>query len=252
MVFPGIWGVSIVIEIRRYDGPVALAAAAADLFAERASQAIAEKGRFEVALSGGSTPKQLYMLLANRRDIDWPQVHIFWGDERAVSPDHPESNFGMVKETLLEQVPATHIYRIEAERGAEEAAAAYQRILQDRFGEGNPPLFDLVLLGLGGDGHTASLFPGSDALQPAHGQWVAATSMPSAGVDRVTLTVPAINAAQLVVFLVSGAAKAQVVADVLDRETPQSTYPAQLIAPERGNLIWLVDSAAAAKLHRQA
>ncbi len=234
----------------------ALASAAADLFILQAAAAVASRGRFCAALSGGSTPAALFQQLrtpATLRKIDWPRVHLFWGDERCVPADHPESNYQMARQTLLDYVPipARNLHRIPAEVGAEAAAAAYEETLRTFFGVESWPLFDLMLLGLGEDGHTASLFPGSPALLEKD-HWTAAVehhTPPPPLVDRVSLTLPVINAARQAVFLVSGAGKAEILARVLHPLGAEDLcLPAQHVRLPEGQLTWLVDRAAAGKL----
>jgi 6-phosphogluconolactonase len=235
-------------EIRIFpDGP-SLATAAADRFVHLAGAAVSERGRFSVALSGGSTPRATYMLLAAEEDaarVDWSKVHVFWGDERCVPPDHPGSSFRMAREALLDRVllPEGNIHRVRGELDPEEAARAYADELHSFFGA-EWPSFDLVLLGMGSDGHTASLFPGSPALDEKRRPVVAVTAhYEDRPARRVSLTVPAINTARQVIFLVAGASKAGIVSAVL--EGPPERYPAQLIQPAAGQLAWMMDAPAA-------
>jgi 6-phosphogluconolactonase len=225
--------------------------AAADLTSQAAEQAIAEQGRFSLALSGGSTPRALYQLLVDtpyRERISWANVHIFWGDERCVPPDDIESNYRMARESLLEHVPLppANIHRIQGEQPPQAAAAAYAAELAQFFA-GEMPRFDLVLSGMGDDGHTASLFPHTAALDETE-KWVTANYVPQKDTWRITLTLPVINAAQQVVFLVTGAEKAKRLREVL--YGPQQPYnlPSQRIQPTSGNLVWLLDLAAASAL----
>jgi 6-phosphogluconolactonase len=228
-----------------------LAHQAARRFAELAREAVASRGRFSVSLSGGSSPGQLYKLLTRepyRTQIPWRQVHLFWGDERCVPPDDPGSNYHLAEGALIAQVPvpAENVHRMRGELAPEAAARAYDRELQDFFC-GPRPRFDLVLLGLGEDGHTASLFPGSPLLEEAERLVAPATAVfQDRPAQRITLTLPAINAARQVLFLVSGGAKAQVVQAVL--EGPAGPLPAQWIQPTAGGLTWLLDAAAASVL----
>lgn len=226
---------------------------AAEVFVNAANEAVRMLGVFAVALSGGSTPRGLFTLLATdpifRARVPWTQIHFFWGDERYVPPDHPESNYRMARDAMLSrvEVPAGHIHRIKAELPDPVSAAdAYERTLRE-FGRsrGRPqPLFDLVLLGMGADGHTASLFPGTGALREetrlAVANWVEKLKA-----HRITLTVPALGSAAHVVFLVSGADKAAALGAVLQYETPTVLFPASLIRPSGGRLTWLVDEPAA-------
>jgi 6-phosphogluconolactonase len=228
---------------------------------EAASRAAAERfvrlarthDPFGVALSGGHTPRSLYRMLAAppyREQVPWQSVHVFWGDERAVPPQHPESNYRMASETLLNHVPIpdANIHRMLGEKDPQAAAEAYAAELERFFGA-HWPRFDLVLLGMGKDGHTASLFPGSDALQESENAVLGvAADYEDRPAQRVTLTVPSINAAQNVIFLVSGAEKAETVHAVLSGPYQPRTLPAQLIRPGDGRLVWLLDEAASAQI----
>ena len=234
----------------------ALAREAAKRIAAIAEEAVARCGRFTVALAGGSTPKRLYSLLAAEpycTRLPWRETHVFWGDERAVPPEHPDSNFGMAKVTLLSRVPilADQIHRMQAERKDLDAAAGeYEAEIARTFAAqppGEPPAFDLILLGLGADGHTASLFPHSEALQETK-RWVVPNYIPKLKVNRLTLTPPILNRAAMILFLVSGGEKATVLQAVLDGPPDPERLPAQLIRPVAGRLVWLVDQAAASRL----
>lgn len=239
-------------NIRVVENAPALARAAAGEFASRAGAAMQEKGSFTVALSGGSTPKALYALLADdtelRQKIPWQHVHFFWGDERPVPPDHPESNFRMAREALLSRVhvPATNLHRIKGELIPEQAAAAYEQTMIEFFQLQRDalPRFDLVLLGLGPEGHTASLFPGTRALRE-HKRLTVANWIGKLGTERITLTAPVFNNAACVLFLVSGAEKAVVLKSVVEGRYEPEQLPAQLIRPHTGELKWIVDKAAA-------
>ncbi len=237
-----------------------LAARAADLVAQAAEAAIWARGRAMLALAGGSTPKVTYGLMAQparRIRIDWARTFLFLGDERFVPPDDPSSNFAMVRRTLLAPVPvpARHAFPVPTQLGtAAAAAAAYAATLAEEFAigdRGGPPRFDLILLGLGEDGHTASLFPGAASLSVSD-RWVAATppgTLPPP-VERITLTFPVLNAARAVVFLVSGASKAEALRDVLEGRPSREERPAVGVRPADGTLTWLVDEAAAGRLTR--
>jgi 6-phosphogluconolactonase len=237
----------------------ALMQAAAEAVVLCAVEAIRTTGRFVVALSGGSTPRRIYALLATEPHaarVDWPRVHVFWSDERCVPPASPESNYRMARESLLARVPVpdANIHRVRGESDPVEAAAAYERELRRAFSAplGPPPdsagrRFDLVLLGLGGDGHTASLFPGTDALQETT-RWVVAHYVAALSTWRITLTPLVINAASHVAFIVSGAEKAAILARVIEGPLRPGDLPAQLVAPRDGRLRWLVDAAAARNL----
>jgi 6-phosphogluconolactonase len=229
----------------------ALARAAAIHFVECAQEAISEHGRFVVALAGGSTPRAAYETLATVEfvpHIHWEKVHVFWGDERCVAPNHEDSNYRMAFNVLLKHspIPVKQIYRMEGELDPKEAAQAYENRLQAFFGQ-RAPRFDLILLGLGQDGHTASLFPGSKALEEKK-HWVAANYVRRLSAWRLTLTAPLINQAANVTFLVSGQEKAEVLQRVLaGRYTPEE-IPAQMIRPDHGQLRWLMDAGAGALL----
>ncbi|MBI4380088.1 MAG: 6-phosphogluconolactonase [candidate division NC10 bacterium] len=236
----------------------ALAKEAAERCARMAQETVARAGRFTIALSGGSTPKLLYSLLAAEpysTRLPWQQTHVFWGDERAVPPADPDSNFGMAKATLLDRVPipADRAHRIEAERpDLNVTAREYEAEIASVFAvppTGDPPSFDLILLGLGPDGHTASLFPHTEALRET-GRWVVRNHVPTLKTDRVTLTAPILNRAATVLFLVAGAEKASALQAVLEGPSDPERLPAQLIRPTSGRLMWLVDKAAASQLDR--
>ncbi|HET9226591.1 MAG TPA: 6-phosphogluconolactonase [Thermoanaerobaculia bacterium] len=232
-----------------FDDLDALARAAAEEIAKSAQEAIAKRGRFTIALSGGSTPRPVYRLLANAPRIDWRRVHVFWGDERHVPPDDPESNFGMAHDELLSKIPIPqeNIHRMRAENpNAERAAEEYSWTLRSAFdlAEGEWPRFDLVLMGIGDDGHTASLFPGSDAVRE-QSRLVIAPWVEKLHTQRITLTPPVFNRARLALFLVSGEEKANALKAVLDGDFEPDLYPAQIVKPEEGRLVWMVDRAAA-------
>jgi len=227
----------------------ALARDAAQRFAGLAREAVGSRGRFSVALSGGSTPGALYRLLAEepyRSQVAWTQAHLFWADERCVPPEDPGSNYRLAWEALIAHVriPAENVHRVRGELAPKEAARAYDRELR-RFFCGPRPRFDLVLLGLGSDGHTASLFPESEVLEERERLAVATTAIyGNRPAERVTLTLPALNAARQVVFLVSGLGKAEIVQAVLT--DVEGRLPARRICPAAGQLTWLLDAAAAA------
>jgi 6-phosphogluconolactonase len=241
------------------DAP-ALARRAADLFVTEARAAIDARGRFAVALSGGSTPRALYALLATdaalHDAIAWDRVYLFWGDERHVPPEHEQSNYRMVREALLDRVriPPENVHRIAGEiSDADAAAHAYQAELRAFFGLAGSdlPRLDLVLLGLGADAHTASLFPGAARTLERH-DLVVAHWVESAKAYRVSLTAPVLNAARTIAFVVGGADKARAVQQVLDGVRDPLRYPAQLIEPAHGRLVWLLDRAAASLLPPRA
>ena len=252
-----------------------LAREAAMRFVAIARESVQARRRFAVVLSGGSTPRELYALLATSEfssQVDWSRAYFFWGDERAVSPDHPDSNYRMANEALLSRVlvPAENIHRIRTELPAEDAAREYEKTIQDFFGRGltqmnadkkidlrstawlwrtspqsiRVPIFDLVLLGLGANGHTASLFPHTRVLHDTL-RWVAAEYIEQVKMWRITFTAPIINAAENILWLVAGADKATTVREVLRGAYRPDDLPAQLIQPAHGQAVWLLDKDAA-------
>ncbi len=232
-----------------YPDAAALARAAAEQIVTLAAEAILARGRFSIGLSGGSTPRALYTLLAGPEfagRVDWTKIHIFWGDERTVPPDHPDSNYRMAREAWLDHVaiPAAQIHRMHGESDPDQAAQDYEAVLRTYFGEAAGPRFDLLLLGMGDDGHTASLFPGTAALHE-NTRWVIPNYVEKLTTWRLTLTPPALNAAVEVRFLVAGESKAAVLRDVLHGA---EHYPSQIVRPRDGRLIWMVDTAAASLL----
>ncbi|MDQ4127210.1 MAG: 6-phosphogluconolactonase [Actinomycetota bacterium] len=229
-----------------YETPAEIADAAARDFAARAQEAIDERGRFVVALAGGSTPKATYEALAHdyADELDWSKVHVFFGDERTVPPDHEDSNYRMAHEALLSRVPVRSVHRMRGELPPAEAAAAYEEELREFFGPDGVPSLDLVLLGLGEDGHTASLFPETSALD-ATDRWVVANPVLKLETTRLTLTLPVINAARNVTFLVADEGKAGALKEVLEGDADPRAYPAKLVRPPDGDLTWMVDRAAA-------
>ncbi len=227
-----------------------LARAAAEMLREEIEGVLATRDRVAVALSGGATPRLFFRLLgAEYRDnIKWRAVHLFWADERAVPPDHEQSNFRSVSEELLSKItlPPGNVHRIPGELAPEQAAAAYEADLQRYFGGAGLPEFDLIFLGVGEDGHTASLFPGAAALAEKERLAVAVDHTTTAS-WRVTLTLPVLNNASRVVFLVAGRSKTQIVRAILTAEG-EDKHPAGLIKPRRGTVVWLLDQEAAAGL----
>jgi 6-phosphogluconolactonase len=239
------------VTIQRFDDREELGRAAAELFAATAEQAIASRGRFSVLLSGGETPRRTYELLAQeplRSRIPWQGVQLFWGDERCVNASDPRNNALMVRQALLERVPLPEeqIHPIICDDEPERAASRYEALLRSHFPEGDAR-FDLVLLGLGEDGHTASLFPDSPSLDEKR-RWVTATRKAGEEIMRITLTPLPLNRAELAIFLVAGSGKADVVRRVLEGPFTPQLLPAQLIRPSRGRVAWMVDSGAAALL----
>lgn len=220
--------------------------------AEQVAQALkpTSEGRtMTLALSGGSTPRRMHEILAERSDIDWSKVHVFWGDERTVPPDHDESNYRMAQESLLDRVsiPEDHIHRMAGERDPDVAAREYEQTIGKVFGVSPPemPRFDVILLGMGADGHTASLFPGTRALDEQK-RYAVANHVPQQNADRLTLTFPVLNAARLVIFMVAGPDKAPAVQGCLEGD--REARPAARVQPVDGQRRWLLDAAAASRL----
>lgn len=237
--------------IRLFHDFESLSHAAADLFAKQARDTISRRGKFLVALAGGHTPQRTYQLLAQPPHIDqipWTDVHVFWGDERFVPQNDERNNARMARLALLDRVPVKkdHIHPICCEIDPESTASRYDKLLRSSLPASEPAL-DLVFLGLGQDGHTASLFPRSPALSEKT-RWVAPVHNAEQAMDRVTLTAPLLNASRFVVFLVSGREKAPILKTVLEDTRNTRQLPAQLIRPASGQLIWLVDAEAASLL----
>jgi len=236
-------------EVRVYGDAEALYGAGAEVFVAEAGVAAAARGRFCVALSGGQTPAGMYRLLGERgwaEQVAWGAAQVFWGDERWVDVEDERSNEGMARRVFLERVgvPAGQIHSMRCGATAEEAAVCYEGVLRGALG--SEEALDLVLLGLGEDGHTASLFAGSEAVAE-RGRWVTAVAAETAGaggVERLTLTVEAINRARKVVFVVSGGRKAEVLRRVLEGDAAGEMLPAGMIRPGAGRLLWLVDAEA--------
>jgi 6-phosphogluconolactonase len=234
----------------------AISRKAAEVIMGLMAETLNTKTHFSIALSGGSTPKSLFTLLADdvslRTQVDWDKVHFFWGDERHIPPDHPDSNFRMANEVMLSkvEVPAENIHRVRAEeQDASKAAEEYEDELRTFFNlkPGELPRFDCVLLGMGPDGHTASLFPGTEALREQK-RLVVSNWVEKFRTHRITLTAPAINNADCIIFLVSGEEKAEVLREVLEGEKNTELFPSQLIKPSHGKLLWLVAQSATTKL----
>lgn len=235
-----------------FDTPEQVAQAAAERFVDYSIASIGEHGSFATALAGGSTPRRAYELLAGaeyRDQVDWSRVHLFFGDERMVAPDSVESNYRMINEALMSRValPSQNVHRINGETTPQESAESYEAELKSFFGTTDWPRFDLVFLGMGDDGHTASLFPGSDALKEKV-RWVVATTHPQSQQARITLTLPVINRAARVTFLVTGEKKAAPLVHVLHGDAAKEELPARKIRPVNGILEWLVDRSAASQL----
>jgi len=238
-------------EAMVYPDAAALVVGAADLIAREASDAIAKRGRFSIALSGGNTPRPVYERLAGLKVVDWGRALIFFGDERCVPPDDSRSNYRMARMSLLDRapIPPENVHRMRGEDAPRLAADAYA----DEYARALGPSgrLDLNLLGLGDNGHTASLFPGLAALEETRRAIVAAY-VEVVGMWRLTMTPPTINAARRVVFLVSGAAKADIVARVLQGPRDPTVLPAQIVGPADSRPLWLLDAEAASKLRRTA
>lgn len=237
-----------------YSDHRALFQAAAEHFSEIANSAVAAHGIFFVALAGGNTPRELYLLLAQpawRSRVPWEKAHIFFGDERCVPPEHPDSNYRMAREVLLEalSLPEQNIHRMAGEQEPHAAALAYQQEIRRVFSIAGDklPRFDLILLGLGSDGHTASLFPGTAALHEKE-KLVVANYVDKLNSFRLTLTLPVLNNAQHIMFLAVGDNKANILHEIFEMPDRPIKYPAELVRPTNGTVIWLLDRAAANKL----
>jgi 6-phosphogluconolactonase len=234
-------------DVRIFSTRDEMADAASNLFYDAGQQAIDKRGVFHVVLSGGSTPVHMYRQIRSDRRIDrfnWENVFVYWGDERCVPPDHPESNYRLAKDELLGflPIPIENIHRMKGETNPPDAAADYQTLLMNTFG--SRPEFDLIYLGLGDDGHTASLFPGLDISTDNH-VWVQSVLVDKLQSYRLTLTPQAINSARQVAFLVTGEKKSEVVLEILGKQKSQERFPAEMISPNSGELVWLLDQNAA-------
>jgi 6-phosphogluconolactonase len=239
---------SIHLTLHIHKDAAAMGERAAHLFAGHCEEAVAERGSFTVALSGGLTPIPLFRLLAGTdwaERLPWEKIHIYWVDERCVGPDHAESNYGIARRELLSRVPATHYHRMKGEETPERAAQAYEDMLRDHFAlePGEFPRFDFILLGMGHDGHTGSLFSGSPGLREKK-RLVIDQYVPERKADRLTLTLPVLNNARCCLFLVSGKEKHGVLARALDL-LAEPSLPAQMVRPGFGDLFWIVDEQAA-------
>jgi len=241
-------------ELKIYPDFETLTLAVAEHITSVAEAAIDDHGWFSIGLSGGSAPPPVHRKLTVEplvSRIDWSRVYVFWGDERCVPPDHPDSNYGMGRDTLLKfvPIPENHIFRMRGELDPQQGAAEYEQLLKEFFAERGHQTarFDLLFQGMGEDGHTASLFPHTPPLHEQH-RWVAANYAGHLDSWRITLTPPAINAAAFVVFMVEGEKKAPALQQVLNGPRNPDLYPSQLIDPEDGELWWMVDAAAAQQL----
>lgn len=246
----------VTVTYQVWPTPAHMALAAAHLFADRVQKAVATRGIARVALSGGSTPKIIFQLLADPagpflNTIPWDKLQLFWVDERCVAPDDPESNYGVARDLLLSKVPipAANVFRMEGELDPEQAAARYEATLRNamKLEGAETPAFDLVTLGMGPDGHTASLFPNTAGLDEL-GRLVIANHVPQKDTWRITLTWPVINHAAEVAFEIDGESKTAVLAEVLTGPRDIERLPSQLIRPSSGKLLFLLDEAAAAAL----
>jgi len=230
----------------------ALSLRAASIFVSASRDSIVTKKRFAVAISGGSTPRRLYMLLgseAYRHRVDWPRVHLFWADERCVPKEDEESNFRTAFDALLSKValPDKNIHRIKGEEAPDKAAGDYEEEIRRFFGESERPRFDLIMLGMGEDGHTASLFPGSKSLEETV-RLAIPVYLEEPKKNRITLTLPVLNDADQILFLVTGPSKAAVLSEILGDGEKKKGFPAGLIRLAHGNITWLIDHEAAGKL----
>lgn len=237
--------------LKIFDNPEELSQYAARRFSELAQEAVDRNGRFTVALTGGSSPKQLHKLLANppySDQIPWQKVHIFWGDERYVPLSDDRSNAKMAFETLLNHVdiPENQVYVMTSDKPADVFAKQYEQTILNHFAEA-PPVFDLILLGMGDDGHTASLFPGTDVLHEKE-KLVSSLFLPAQDMHRITMTAPLLNKAAQVMMLVFGKKKSETLQQVLKGPYQPEHLPVQLIQPESGKQTWLVDEEAASHL----
>lgn len=241
-------------EIVKLDNAELVAEEAARRWLQSAQEAVSERGAFRIMLSGGNTPRLLYQLMAQdpwRDQIPWERTYVFWGGERRVPPNHPESDYRMARETLLDHVPIPddHVFRLQGEGLESSVVRDYENKLRRHFQlkEREWPRFDLALLGLGADGHIASIFPGTRAVSDLSNT-VLVYQVPKLGVERVTVTLPVINHARHILFLVVGEEKASALAGALQGPNLPSTYPAQAVKPVDGTVTWLVDKAAASQL----
>jgi 6-phosphogluconolactonase len=228
---------------------------AAKFILSNAEKALLENDRFVLALSGGGTPRPLYKALPDlwlESRLSWDRTHIIWSDERCVPPDHPQSNYRMAREVLIDQIDISpqNVHPMYCGRDSQSSAAEYETILQELYADQPWPEIDLCLLGMGTDGHTASLFPGSPAMYEEN-RWVVVNHTPSVEHQRLTLTLPAINCARSIAFLVTGTDKAETLRQVMQHPEARTTLPAQRIQPRSGQLHWFLDKKAAQYLERQ-
>jgi len=242
-------------NIHVYPDKKALITATAEKIIYSIEQSVKDNGLCNIALTGGNTPRDLYSMLATdtyKKRVDWNCVHLFWGDERTVPPENPDSNFGMARQTLLKHIklPQDNIHRIKGEITPEDAAKEYSSLIHGHFKEA-PPRFDLILLGLGEDGHIASLFPGTAAIEE-NIKTVVAVFVPKLDTWRISLTLPVINTAKEIMFLVSGSSKSKIMQQIMNIEEPAKDVPATLVNPKDGTVHWLLDSEAVALINKNA
>jgi 6-phosphogluconolactonase len=242
-------------NIHVYPNKEKLVTATTERVVDSIGQAIQQNGLCNMALSGGNTPGGVFSLLASspyRDRVDWGRLHLFWGDERMVPQEHQDSNFRMVQETLLDhiKIPGENVHRIRGEIAPEEAASEYAELLHTHF-KADLPRFDLILLGLGEDGHTASLFPETDAVEECEKHAVA-VFVPRLNAWRVTLTLPVLNAAREILFLVSGKSKSEMVQRIMSNKQPAKELPATMVNPQNGELHWMLDSEAMVLINKNA
>lgn len=240
------------IDIQVFPDLESLSHKAVEIFVDTSSRSIYERKSFSVAISGGSTPKRLYALLGSdqyKDKIDWKQTHVFWSDERCVPPEHRDSNFRIAFEGFISKVPVPdmNLHRVRGQKGPKQGAQEYEDELRKHFGTVGLPVFDLVLLGIGEDGHTASLFPVSMAIDETE-QLAVPVYRDKPDHNRVSLSLPVLNHALHIVFLVAGGSKSRIVADILLKEKDRDRYPAGRIQSMGSNVTWLLDREAAALL----
>jgi len=242
------------VHIAIFDDKHTLSQNVAEYIMRIVKESIALYGRFTIALTGGTTPGEAYSLLGSepiKSQIDWQRVHIFWGDERCVPQNNPDSNFYLAQEVLLDKIaiPKSHIHPMPADQPDRDVASqAYTVEMQHTFGTNGIPSFDLIHLGMGPEGHTASLFPHQASLHEIH-RLVMPVSVPKPPPDRLTFTPPLLNAARNVLFLVTGSDKAEALHAVLEGEYQPDEYPAQIVRPTNGEVVWMLDRAVAQNLH---
>jgi 6-phosphogluconolactonase len=236
------------VHVRVYEDYETMSRAALEFILSRIRSAVEATGQATIALSGGTTPKRLFSLIASASSSDWPHVHFFWVDERCVSVDSAESNYKLAKDAFLSRISVkeSNIHRIRGEAGADQAARDYEQDMRSFFGKATWPEFDLVLLGVGTDGHTASLFPGASALSE-HTRLAIPLHFETPKPDRVTLSLAVLNHARETLFLATGCEKAVILHEILEDRNPRS-YPAGMVKPSTGSVTWIIDREAAKSL----